>query len=148
MHEPLSTTVVPSELSPTNGFAALLPQDRKYCQTCATVLDVRAELCPKCGIRQNGALTAAVPAAPLIQQHVIITNQVSAQASAPPTKSNVLAFILGLFLGPVGLWYKGHWAAGFVWFAALVILGGATGGTAAPAIWLFQAIHAAVAKPL
>jgi TM2 domain-containing membrane protein YozV len=29
-----------------------LGPDQKYCQTCANVLDARAELCPKCGVRQ------------------------------------------------------------------------------------------------
>lgn len=32
---------------------ALLPSpNQKYCHACATVLDARAELCPKCGVRQ------------------------------------------------------------------------------------------------
>ncbi|HTT72252.1 MAG TPA: TM2 domain-containing protein [Anaeromyxobacteraceae bacterium] len=34
--------VLPTTLSPT----------QKYCHACASVLDVRAEICPKCGVRQ------------------------------------------------------------------------------------------------
>jgi len=62
-------------------------------------------------------------------------------------KSNGLAFLLGLCLGPVGLWYKGHWAAGFAWLVMGVIAGLATGGFAAPIFWLGMAFHAAVAIP-
>jgi hypothetical protein len=66
---------------------------------------------------------------------------------AIPEKSNALAGCLGLFLGPVGLWYKGHWAAGFAWLAMAVLSGLATSGLAAPLFWIGMAIHAAVIKP-
>lgn len=45
-----------------------------------------------------------------------------------PLQSNGTAGCLGFFLGPIGLWYKGHWAAGFAWIAMTVILMLATGG--------------------
>lgn len=64
-----------------------------------------------------------------------------------PEKSNALAGCLGLFLGPVGLWYKGHWAAGFAWLAIGIILVISTAGLAAPILWIGMAIHAAVATP-
>jgi TM2 domain-containing membrane protein YozV len=32
-----------------------LNANQKYCHACASVLDVRAELCPKCGVRQTAA---------------------------------------------------------------------------------------------
>ena len=66
---------------------------------------------------------------------------------AGPTRSNALAFILGLLLGPVGLWYKGHWAAGFAWLVMAIIVGALTGLIAAPLFWFGMAIHAAVAEP-
>ena len=47
-------------------------------------------------------------------------------------KSNAVAGCLGLLLGPVGLWYKGQWAAGFAWLVMAVILGIASGGLLAP----------------
>jgi hypothetical protein len=31
--------------------------------------------------------------------------------------SNLVAALLAATLGPVGLWYKGHWGAGFAWLA-------------------------------
>jgi hypothetical protein len=64
-----------------------------------------------------------------------------------PAKSNGLALVLGLFLGPVGLWYKGHWAAGFAWLVMGIIVGTATFLIAAPVFWIGMAIHAAVAEP-
>ena len=64
-----------------------------------------------------------------------------------PEKSNALAGCLGLLLGPVGLWYKGHWAAGFAWLAMAVVFVIASGGWLAPVFWIGMAIHAGVAKP-
>lgn len=64
-----------------------------------------------------------------------------------PGKSNALAGCLGLVLGPVGLWYKGHWAAGFAWLAMAIVVGAATAGWAAPIFWVGMAIHAAAAEP-
>lgn len=64
-----------------------------------------------------------------------------------PKKSNLAAGCLGILLGPVGLWYKGHWAAGFAWLVMAIIIGFATGGLAAPIFWIGMAIHAMAAKP-
>ena len=69
--------------------------------------------------------------------------------SAPP-HSNGLAGCLGLVLGPIGLWYKGQWAAGFAWIvvAVLVILGtGGLGIVFAPFFWIGMGVHAYVATP-
>jgi hypothetical protein len=63
------------------------------------------------------------------------------------SKSNGLAFLFGLFLGPVGLWYKRNWAAGFAWLVMGAIVSAATFLLAAPLIWIGMAIHAAVAEP-
>jgi hypothetical protein len=60
-----------------------------------------------------------------------------------------------LFLGPVGLWYKGQWAAGFAWLAMALVFGfglglitGGLGCCFAPVFWIGMAIHAGMAKPL
>jgi hypothetical protein len=66
---------------------------------------------------------------------------------AAAQKSDVAAGCLGLLFGPVGLWYKGHWAAGFAWLAMAVLLGFASGGWLVPVFWIGMAIHAAVARP-
>ncbi|MFQ5744824.1 MAG: hypothetical protein ACE5HV_14730 [Acidobacteriota bacterium] len=77
----------------------------------------------------------------------IIRGQPISTWRSRPTKSNGLAFLLGLLLGPVGLWYKGHWAAGFAWLVMGIIVGAATFLIAAPVFWIGMAIHAAVAEP-
>lgn len=59
-----------------------------------------------------------------------------------PGKSDSTAGCLGLLLGPVGLWYKGQWAAGFAWLAMAIVLGAASGGILAPFFWVGMAIHA------
>jgi len=64
-------------------------------------------------------------------------------------QSDAVAGFLGFFFGPVGLWYKGHWAAGFAWLAMIVIVALATGGVGivfAPIFWIGMIIHAIVAK--
>ena len=64
--------------------------------------------------------------------------------------SDALAGVLALFFGPVGLWYKGHWAAGFAWLASgIFILGPLVAWTCgvgiifAPVFWLGMIVHAA-----
>jgi hypothetical protein len=62
-------------------------------------------------------------------------------------KSDNLAGCLGLALGPVGLWYKGHWFAGFAYLLLGPLLIIATGGIGLPFIWLAMGIHAMRVKP-
>ena len=64
--------------------------------------------------------------------------------------SDALAGCLGLFLGPVGLWYKGQWLAGFAWLAMAILVVAGSGGLGivfAPVFWFGMCIHAIVAKP-
>ena len=63
--------------------------------------------------------------------------------------SDAVAGALGCLLGSVGLWYKGHWAAGFAWLAAIFLTALATGGFGlllAPLFWIGMAIHAAAVQ--
>lgn len=60
--------------------------------------------------------------------------------------SDAMAGCLGFMLGPVGLWYKGHFGAGFAWLAFIILISVATGGLAillAPLFWIAMGIHAA-----
>ena len=70
---------------------------------------------------------------------------VASQADVPE-KSAAMAGCLGLALGPVGLWYKRQWAAGFAWLAMAVVSGFSLGIWVAPIFWVGMAIHAAVAE--
>ena len=69
---------------------------------------------------------------------------------------NVIAGVLGFFLGPVGLWYKGRWAAGFAWIfigvpVAWVFILSSKSAESMPAILLLmaaaQSLHAMIAEP-
>ncbi|MCA9109804.1 MAG: hypothetical protein KDA52_07645 [Planctomycetaceae bacterium] len=62
-------------------------------------------------------------------------------------KDDALAGCLGLLLGPVGLWYKGHWAAGFAWLVMTMIFAISSAGLLLIPCWIGMAIHAASAKP-
>ena len=57
--------------------------DEKFCTDCGSVIKLRAELCPKCGVRQSGA-------------HSIGT------VTAPNGKSKVAAGLFGILLGDFG----------------------------------------------
>jgi hypothetical protein len=82
---------------------ATLGPSKKHCFACATILDVRAELCPKCGVRQP-AILAAVTVAP-------------AMAVLPSTRSRTSAALFALFLGGIGVhkFYLGQTAAGVLY---------------------------------
>ena len=85
-----------------------LGPNRKHCYACANILDVRAELCPKCGVRQP----------PLMHGHVsqVIVAQ-PASTVAPSSKSKMAAALLAFFLGGLGIhkFYLGQSGAGIVY---------------------------------
>jgi hypothetical protein len=99
--------------------------------------------CPECG-REVSSAAAACPAC---GHPIHPTQQVVVTAPPPPVKSDGLAGCLGLLLGPVGLWYKGHWAAGFAWLVMAVLLGAASGGILTSVCWIGMAVHAMTARP-
>jgi TM2 domain-containing membrane protein YozV len=81
-----------------------LGANRKHCFACASILDVRAELCPKCGVRQPtiaGVMTLMPAAAPI----------------PTTTKSKSSAALLALFLGGIGVhkFYLGRGGMGVVY---------------------------------
>ncbi|MEQ8857742.1 MAG: hypothetical protein RIC56_03770 [Pseudomonadales bacterium] len=58
--------------------------------------------------------------------------------------SDGLAFFLAFLFGPVGLWYKQRWAAGFAWLVMTVVV-----ASVAPVLvvfcWIGMIVHAASA---
>lgn len=78
------------------GSTTALSAGNKYCYACANVLDTRAELCPRCGVRQ---------AAP---------SQLQVYSPAMSSRSRMVAVLLALFLGGFGLhkFYLGRTTAG------------------------------------
>ena len=83
--------------------AATLSPNKKHCYACAAVLDVRAELCPKCGVRQPELPGALAPVAPA--------------PVARTTRSKTSAGLFAFFLGGIGVhkFYLGQVAAGVLY---------------------------------
>jgi TM2 domain-containing membrane protein YozV len=82
---------------------ATLGVNRKHCFACAAILDVRAELCPTCGVRQPtmpGVMTASV-----------------ATPTPTTTKSKTSAALLAFFLGGIGVhkFYLGRGGMGVLY---------------------------------
>lgn len=73
--------------------ASTLGYGQKYCSACGTVLDARAEICPRCGVRQLGPYTT------------------------PSGRSKIIAGILALFVGGFGVhkFYLGKPGQGIVY---------------------------------
>ena len=82
------------------GDVATLSPNKKHCFACGSILDVRAELCPKCGVRQP-QLPGELVAAPAVTAPVPYT-------SRSRTTAGLFALLLGglgvhkFYLGQVG----------------------------------------------
>ncbi len=79
---------------------ALKAADEKFCSECAAVIKAKAEICPKCGVRQPGM------SAPL-----------NLGAVAPNGKSRIVAALLAFLLGGFGAhkFYLGQTGLGIVY---------------------------------
>ena len=58
--------------------------DEKFCSECGSVIKVKAEICPKCGVRQYPSQT---------------TNQFNLGPTTPSGKNRIAAALFALFLG-------------------------------------------------
>src|SRR5690625_1668809 len=81
-----------------------------YCRDCAAIISAKAEICPRCGVRQTGAM----PVVP---------------ARTTPPKSRIITALLALFLGGFGIhkFYLGQTLVGilysiFFWTLVLVFI--------------------------
>ena len=92
---------------------ATLGMSKKHCFACANILDARAELCPKCGVRQPHLAGAMAAPAPIV-------------VTAPPpttTKNKTTAGLLALFFGGIGVhkFYLGQGGLGVVYLLYIQI---------------------------
>lgn len=70
--------------------------DEKFCSECGSVIKIKAEICPKCGVRQIAAPSAL-------------------GGTTPSGKTKVAAALFGIFLGGIGghKFYLGQTIQGF-----------------------------------
>lgn len=76
--------------------------DQKYCADCAAVINIRAEICPHCGVRQLD-----------LQKQILNSNH------NPEVKSKTTAGFLAFFLGGIGM-HKFY--LGKVWLGIFYLL--------------------------
>ncbi len=76
--------------------------DEKFCPECGAVIKAKAEICPKCGVRQIAPLSTS----PLGQ-------------TTPSGKNKLVAGLLALFLGGFGIhkFYLGKGGQGILYLA-------------------------------
>jgi TM2 domain-containing membrane protein YozV len=101
-----------------------------FCRACGNPLDVRAAICPGCGVPTGHGQV------PGVVSHAALINR----------KSGGVAILLSLLFTGAGHWYSGEVGRGFAFLAAafvaalsLLIL---IGFLALPAIWIWAAIDA------
>ncbi len=116
------------------------PQDTKECIACADDINARAEICPKCGVRQPafkfcGACGAQLDARAEICPKCGVRQVILPQSGATATtsvgeKSRVVAAVLAILLGGLGVhkFYLGNTGLGilylvFCWTFIPAILG-------------------------
>jgi TM2 domain-containing membrane protein YozV/RNA polymerase subunit RPABC4/transcription elongation factor Spt4 len=89
-----STTSVADPARLAASYAAL----QKFCYACGAQIDARAEICPKCGVRQLGATS------PL-------------GATTPSGKNRIVAALFAIFLGSFGIhkFYLGRVGEGILY---------------------------------
>ena len=97
--------------------AVMKNADEKFCSDCGSVIKTKAEICPKCGVRQQAPIFSAGGIGNL-------------GAIAPNGKSKLAAALFALFLGWIGIhkFYLGQIGMGivyvlFCWTAIPAIVG-------------------------
>jgi TM2 domain-containing membrane protein YozV len=84
-----------------------LPPGRptKFCQACGSSIDLQAEICPKCGVRQPGTSQS------------IAVGDMSSLGGHRAGKSRTTAAVIAIFLGGLGIhkFYLGQAVVGIIY---------------------------------
>jgi TM2 domain-containing membrane protein YozV len=102
-----------------SNVAATLGPNKKHCHACANILDVRAELCPRCGVRQPVIAGMQQPGVypPGAYPPGNALYAPGPYALVRTTKDKTTAGILALLLGGLGIhkFYLGQTGVGIVY---------------------------------
>lgn len=107
-----------------------MEESKKYCKYCGEIVDKECAVCPKCGKQIEQLQNANQP-------NIVINNVASANATADNNingigipgmispKSRLIAFLLSIFLGWLGIhrFYVGKVGTGILWMLTLGMLG-------------------------
>lgn len=138
-----------AEVCPHCGAPNPAPDiEQGECYGCGQDIEIeKGENCPQCDLHLPFAERPLTGAASLSNGGESGNRSAGSSKTSNKQKSDGLAGLLGFLLGPVGLWYKRQWAAGFAWLAGAFIAGAMSGGFLAPVAWIGMAIHAYNADP-
>lgn len=105
------------------------PDNKKYCKNCGDTIDTDAEICPACGVRQHGKSEEQNINVSVNNSNKNVQTQ-NSQDSMTSNKSKLLAALLAIFLGGIGLhkFYLGQPGRGilfllFFWTGIPLIIG-------------------------
>ena len=118
---------------PQPGWSAVPPPatapTTKFCHACGETIDARAEICPRCGVRQ--------PYIPGMPGGGI---QVNANAVTRTGKTKLVAALLAIFLGGLGVhkFYLGQIGMGLLYLAFFWTVIPAVVGFIEGILWLVQ----------
>jgi TM2 domain-containing membrane protein YozV len=127
--------------APPPGLGAAPPPGpapaTKFCHACGETIDIRAEICPKCGVRQ--------PQIPGMPSRGL---QVNANAVTRTGKTKLVAALLAIFLGGLGVhkFYMGQIGLGLLYLAFCWTLIPAVVGFIEGILWLVQSDEQWLAK--
>jgi TM2 domain-containing membrane protein YozV len=112
--------------------------DSKYCPDCGKAIRLKAVVCPHCGVAQPSSYDQAAPApAPYVGPPI----PGKIMPSKPPKEPAIMALCSFLIVG-LGQMLLGQVAKGLMMLLGAIIIGIATLGVGAIAVWVISAVDA------
>lgn len=102
--------------------------DTKFCKHCGDIIDAECVVCPKCGKQVEQLETGSTASNIVINNNNENTNNnvnYASQDSRSSDKSKMIALILAIFLGGLGIhrFYVGKIGTGIIWFFTFGLFG-------------------------